>query len=106
MMIPSNILRTMETLTRSGGSQTRKSTVAMTCIVPRSEKRAELRVGSEHYALFANLGVVWRLLRSSWCPHRQASLNEETSKWIRMLPEKHEDLDNFDVIHKFILLYR
>ena len=105
-MIPSNNLRTMLTLTISGGFKTKKSTVAMTCIVPRSEERVGLRVGSEDYALFANLGVVLRLLRHSWCPHRQASLNEETKKRIKMTPEKDQDPDNLNVIHKFILPYR
>ena len=39
-----------------------------TFCVPISEKRVELRLGAEDNVLITKLGVVWRLLRSSWCP--------------------------------------
>ena len=45
--------------------------------VPRSSKRVELKMGDGNGMLVTNLGVVWKLLRSSWCPHSQASLIEE-----------------------------
>ena len=39
-----------------------------TFCVPISEKRVELRLGAEDNVLITKLGVVWRLLRPSWCP--------------------------------------
>ena len=55
-----------------------------TISVPRSEKRVEMLPSGEDNELFTNLGVVWRLLEPSWCPHLQASLNEETTERIRL----------------------
>ena len=50
------------------------------------------------------LGLIWKLLRSSWsCPHSQASLNEETTERIRLLLGKDEDLRYLNVLHKLIL---
>ena len=37
--------------------------------VPRSSKRVELKMGNGNGMLATNLGVVWKLLRPSWCPH-------------------------------------
>ena len=38
-----------------------------------------------------------------WGPHPQASVNEETTERIRLLPGKKEDLHNLHMIHKLIL---
>ena len=40
--------------------------------VPRSSKRVELKMGNGNGMLTTNLGVVWKLLRPSWCPHPHA----------------------------------
>ena len=45
-------------------------------------------------------------MRPPWCPHPQASLNEEVTERMRLLPGKDEDLGNLNVIHKLILLHR
>ena len=37
--------------------------------IPRSNKRVEVNVGDGNGLLITNLGVVWKLLRPSWCPH-------------------------------------
>ena len=42
--------------------------------VPRLSKRVELKMGNGNGMLTTNLGVVWKLLRPSWCPHPHASL--------------------------------
>ena len=47
--------------------------------VPRSSKRVELKMGNGNGMLVTNLGVVWKLLRPSWCPHPHASLVEEVT---------------------------
>ena len=47
--------------------------------VPRSSKRVELKMGNGNGMLTTNLGVVWKLLRPSWCPHPHASLIEEVT---------------------------
>ena len=47
--------------------------------VPRSSKRVELKMGNGNDMLTTNLGVVWKLLRPSWCPHPHASLIEEVT---------------------------
>ena len=48
--------------------------------VPRSSERVELKMGNGNGMLVTNLGVVWKLLRHSWCPHPHASLIEETTE--------------------------
>ena len=48
--------------------------------VPRSIKRVELKMGRGNVMLVTNLGVVWKLLRPSWCPHPHASLIEEVTE--------------------------
>ena len=60
--------------------------------VPRSNKRVELKTGNGNGMLATNLGVVWKLLRPSWCPHPQASLIEEVTERVRLAPTKDEDL--------------
>ena len=71
--------------------------------VPRSSKRIELKMGNGNGMLFTNLGVVWKLLRSSWCPHPHASLIEETTERVRLAPTEDEDLATLSLVHKLIL---
>ena len=71
--------------------------------VPRSSKRVELRMGNGNGMMATNLGTVWKLLRSSWCPHPHASLIEEVTERVRLTPTKDEDLGTLDVIHKLVL---
>ena len=59
---------------------------------PFSEKKVELRLGGENDILSTNLGIVWKLLRASWRPHPQATLNEEVTERVRLSPGKDEDL--------------
>ena len=74
--------------------------------VPRSDKKVELRLGGEDNVLSTNLGTIWNLLRPSWCPHSQASLNKEVTERVRLSPAKDEDLGILNVIHKVILPHR
>ena len=60
--------------------------------VPRSSKRVELKMGTGNGMLTTNLGVVWKLLRPSWCPHPHASLIEEVTERVRLAPTEDEDL--------------
>ena len=71
--------------------------------VPRSNKRMELKKGNGNDMLVTNLGIVWKLLRPSWCPHPHASLIEEITKRVRLSPAKDENLENLNVVHKLIL---
>ena len=71
--------------------------------VPRSSKRVELKMGNGNGMLITNLGVVWKLLRPSWCPHPHASLIEETTERVRLAPTEDEDLATLSVAHKLIL---
>ena len=48
--------------------------------VPRSNKRVELKLRNGNDMLVMNLGIVWKLLRPSWCPHPHASLIEEITE--------------------------
>ena len=60
--------------------------------VPHSNKRVELKIGNGNGMLITNLGVVWKLLRPSRCPHPHASLIEEVTEQLRLAPTKDEDL--------------
>ena len=71
--------------------------------VPRSSKRVELKMGNGNGMLITNLGVVWKLLRPSWCAHTHASLIEETTDRLRLAPMEDEDLATLSVVHKLIL---
>ena len=71
--------------------------------VPRSSKRVELRMGNGNGTLTTNLGVVWKLLRPSWCPHPHASLIEEVTERVRLAPTEDEDLATFSIVHRLIL---
>ena len=71
--------------------------------VPRSSKRVELGMGNGNGMMTTNLGMVWKLLRLSWCPHPHSSLIEEVTERVRLTPTKDEDLGTLDVIHKLIL---
>ena len=71
--------------------------------VPRSNKRVELRMGNGNGTLTTNLGVVWKLLRPSWCPHPHASLIEEVTERVRLAPTEDEDLATFSIVHRLIL---
>ena len=53
--------------------------------------------------LVINLGVVWKLLRPSWCPHPHASLIEEVRERVRLAPAEDEDLATLSIVHKLIL---
>ena len=67
--------------------------------VPRLNKRVELKMGNGNGMLVTNLGVVWKLLRPSWCPHPHASLIEEITERVRLAPTKDEDLGTLSVVH-------
>ena len=71
--------------------------------VPRSSKRVELRMGNGNGMLTTNLGVVWKLLRPSWCPHPHASLIEEVTERVRLAPIEDEDLATLSIVHRLIL---
>ena len=71
--------------------------------VPRSSKRVELKMGNGNGMLVANLGVVWKLLRPSWCPHPHASLIEEVTERVRLAPAEDEDLATLSIVHRLIL---
>ena len=69
--------------------------------IPHSSKRVELKMGNGNGLLITNWGMVWELLRPSWCPHPHASLIEETTE--RLAPTEDEDLATLSVVHKLIL---
>ena len=71
--------------------------------VPRSSKRVELKMGNGNGMLVTNLGVVWKLLRPSWCPHSHASLIEKVTERVRLAPAEDEDLATLSIVHKLIL---
>ena len=71
--------------------------------VPRSSKRVELKMGNGNGMLITKLGVVWKLLRPSWCPHPHASLVEEVTERVRLAPTEDEDLATLGIVHKLIL---
>ena len=71
--------------------------------VPRSSERVELKMGNVNGMLITNLGVVWKLLRPSWCPHPHSSLIEEITERVRLAPTEDEDLATLSVVHKLIL---
>ena len=71
--------------------------------VPRSSKRVELKMGNGNGMLVRNLGVDWKLLRPSRCPHPHASLIEEVTERVRLAPTKDEDLATLSIVHKLIL---
>ena len=71
--------------------------------MPRSSKRVELKMGNGNGMLVTNLGVVWKLLRPSWCPHPHASLIEEVTERVRSAPAEDEDLATLSIVHKMIL---
>ena len=70
--------------------------------IPRSNKRVEVNMGDGNGLLIKNLGVVWKLLRPSWCPHPHASLIEETTERVRLAPTEDEDLAKLSVMHKLM----
>ena len=71
--------------------------------MPRSNKRVELKMGNGNDMLVTNLGIVWKLLRPSWCPHPYASLIEEITERVILSQTKYEDLGNLNVVHKLTL---
>ena len=71
--------------------------------VPRSSKRVELKMGNGNGVLTTNLGVVWKLLRPSWCPHPHASLIEGVTERVRLAPTEDEDLATLSIVHRLIL---
>ena len=71
--------------------------------VPRSSKRVELKMGNRNGMLTTNLGVVWKLLRPSWCPHPHASLIEEVTERVRLAPTEDEDLATLSIVHRLVL---
>ena len=71
--------------------------------VPRSSKRVELKTGNGNGMLTTNLGVVWKLLRPSWCPRPHASLIEEVTERVRLAPTEDEDLATLSIVHRLIL---
>ena len=68
--------------------------------VPRSSKRVELKMGNGNGMLTTNLGVVWKLLRPSWCSH---PLIEEVTERVRLAPTEDEDLATLSIVHRLIL---
>ena len=71
--------------------------------VPRSSKKVELKKGNGNGMLFTNLGVVWKVMRPSWCPHPHASMIEEVTERVRLAPAEDEDLATLSIVHKLIL---
>ena len=71
--------------------------------VPRSSKRVELKMGNGNGVLTTNLGVVWKLLRPSWCPHPHASLIEGVTERVRLEPTEDEDLATLSIVHRLVL---
>ena len=71
--------------------------------VPRSSKKVELKMGNGNGMLVTNLGVVWKLLRPSWCPHPHASLIKEVTERVRLAPAEDEDLATLSIVHRLIL---
>ena len=49
-------------------------------------------MGNGNGMIVTNLGVVWKLIRPSWCPHPHASLIEEVKERVRLAPTEDEDL--------------
>ena len=66
--------------------------------VPRSNKIVKLKMGNGNGMLVTNLGVVWKLLRPSWCPHPHTSLIEEVTERVRLAPTKDEDLAKLSIV--------
>ena len=60
-------------------------------------------MGNGNGMLTTNLGVVWKLLRPSWCPHPHASLIEEVTERVRLAPTEDEDLATLSIVHRLIL---
>ena len=60
-------------------------------------------MGNGNGVLTTNLGVVWKLLRPSWCPHPHASLIEEVTERVRLAPTEDEDLATLSIVHRLIL---
>ena len=56
--------------------------------VLRSNKRVELKIGNGNGILITNLGMVWMLLRTSWCPHYHASLIGVQTERVRLASTK------------------
>ena len=71
--------------------------------VPRSDKKVKLGLGSGNDVLSTNLGIIWKLLTPSWCPHPHSSLIEEVTERVRLSPAKNEDLGILNKVHKLIL---
>ena len=71
--------------------------------VPRSSKRVEVKMVNGNGMMTTNLGVVWKLLRPSWCPHPHASLIEEVTERVRLAPTEDEDLATLSIVHRPIL---
>ena len=71
--------------------------------MPRSSKRVELKMGNGNGMLVTNLGVAWKLLRPSWCPHPHASLIEEVTERVRLARAEDEDLATLSIVHRLIL---
>ena len=71
--------------------------------VPRSSKRVELKMGNGNGMLTTNLGVVWKLLRPSWCPQPHANLIEEVTERVGLAPTEDEDLATLSIVHRLIL---
>ena len=57
-------------------------------------------MGNGNGILITNLGVVWKLLRPSWCPH---PLVEDVTERVRLAPTEDEDLATLGIVHKLIL---
>ena len=66
--------------------------------MPRSSKRVELKMGNGNGMLVTNLGVVWKLLRPSWCPHPHASLIEEVTERVRLAPAEDEETARLSIV--------
>ena len=60
-------------------------------------------MGNGNGMLVTNLGVVWILLRPSWCPHPHASLIEEVTERVILAPAEDEDLVTLSLVHRLIL---
>ena len=71
--------------------------------VPRSNKRVELKMGNGKGMQVTYLRLIWKLLRTSWCPHPHASLIKEITERVRLALTKDEDLGTLSMVYKLIL---
>ena len=58
----------------------------------------QLRLGGKDDILSTSLGTDWKLLRPPWCPHPQASLNQEVRERVRLMSLSGTD----SIVHRVV----